>query len=117
MQVACNIRGAIHQELGLTMSFGIAVGKLAARLAGPLHKPSGMTVVPPHKAAAFLLDTPILKVPHLRYVCLLLRWHLLMVVTTTGVLQLFCGACCMSRLLSCLLTLRVQRYVSSSEQP
>ena len=66
VQVACNIRAAVQQELALTMSFGIAVGKLAARLAGPLHKPSGMTVVPPNQAAAFLLDTPILKVPHLR---------------------------------------------------
>lgn len=94
MQVACNIRGAVHQELGLTMSFGIAVGKLAARLAGPLHKPSGMTVVPPHKAAAFLLDTPILQVPHLRYVCLLLCWHPLMVVTVTGLVQLCCVVCC-----------------------
>lgn len=68
MQVACNIRAAVQREMALTMSFGIAVGKLAARLAGPLHKPSGMTVVPPHRAPAFLLDTPILKVPHLRCV-------------------------------------------------
>ncbi len=66
VQVACNTRAAVQQELALTMSFGIAVGKLAARLAGPLHKPSGMTIVPPNQAAAFLLDTPILKVPHLR---------------------------------------------------
>ncbi|KAA6424352.1 MAG: DNA polymerase eta-like [Trebouxia sp. A1-2] len=65
-QVACNIRALVQQELALTMSFGIAVGKLSARLAGPLHKPSGMTIVPPNQAAAFLLDTPILKVPHLR---------------------------------------------------
>ena len=63
----------MHQELGLTMSFGIAVGKLAARLAGPLHKPSGMTVVPPDGAAAFLLDTPLLKVPQLRCVLCLAR--------------------------------------------
>ena len=65
-QVAGNIRAAVRQEMGLSMSFGVAVGKLAARLAGPLHKPSGMTVVPPHHAPAFLLDTPILKIPHLR---------------------------------------------------
>ncbi|KAL0031278.1 hypothetical protein WJX77_012706 [Trebouxia sp. C0004] len=66
VQVACNIRAAVQQELALTMSFGVAGGKLAARLAGPLHKPFGMTVVPPHQAAAFLLDTPILEVPLLR---------------------------------------------------
>ena len=68
LQVASEIRSAVHLELGFSMSFGIAVGKLAARLAGPLHKPSGTTVVPPNKATAFLLDTPILKVPHLRCV-------------------------------------------------
>ena len=50
------------------MSFGIAEGKLAARLAGPLHKPSGITIVPPQHAARFLLGTPILKVPLLRSV-------------------------------------------------
>ena len=72
VQVACNIRAAVQQELAFTMSFGIAVGKLAARLAGPLHKPSGMTVVLPNQAAAFLLDTPILKVPHLRCISLAL---------------------------------------------
>ena len=66
LQVACEIKAAVHRELALTMSFGIAVGKLAARLAGPLHKPSGMTIVPPSHAAAFLLDTPILRIPHLR---------------------------------------------------
>ncbi|KAL3157452.1 hypothetical protein ABBQ32_011919 [Trebouxia sp. C0010 RCD-2024] len=48
------------------MSFGIATGKLTARLAGPLHKPSGMTVVPPNQAADFLSGTPILKIPQLR---------------------------------------------------
>ena len=69
MQVACKIRAEVQRDLGLTMSFGIAVGKLAARLAGPLHKPSGLTVVPPQQAAALLLGTPILKVPQLRYRC------------------------------------------------
>ena len=69
LQAASNIKAAVHKELSLTMSFGIATGKLAARLAGPLHKPSGMTVVPPNQAAAFLLGTPVLKVPQLRCVC------------------------------------------------
>ena len=68
LQAASNIKAAVQKELSLTMSFGIAAGKLAARLAGPIHKPSGMTVVPPSRAAAFLLETPILKVPHLRCV-------------------------------------------------
>lgn len=68
LQAASNIKAAVQQELSLTMSFGIATGKLAARLAGPLHKPSGMTVVPPSHAAAFLLGTPVLKIPHLRCV-------------------------------------------------
>ena len=68
LQAASDIKTAVQRELSLTMSFGIAAGKLTARLAGPLHKPSGMTVVPPSYAAAFLLETPISKVPHLRCV-------------------------------------------------
>lgn len=66
VQTACNIKAAVRKELSLTMSFGVATGKLTARLAGPLRKPSGMTVVPPNQAAAFLSGTPILKVPQLR---------------------------------------------------
>lgn len=65
-QVVGRIKAAVKRELGFSMSFGIAEGKLAARLAGPLHKPAGITVVPPQHAARFLLDTPILKVPLLR---------------------------------------------------
>ena len=71
VQVVSSIKAAVQKELGFTMSFGIAEGKLAARLAGPLHKPSGITVVPPQHAAQFLLGTPILKVPQLRPVLLL----------------------------------------------
>ena len=67
-QVVGNIRAAVKRELGFSMSFGIAEGKLAARLAGPLHKPSRITIVPPQHAARFLLGTPILKVPLLRSV-------------------------------------------------
>ena len=48
------------------MSFGIAVGKMAARLGGPLNKPCGVTIVPPQEAPALLLATPIVKVPYLR---------------------------------------------------
>ena len=66
LQVVGSIKAAVKQELGFSMSFGIAEGKLAARLAGPMHKPAGITVVPPHQAACFLLDTPILKIPQLR---------------------------------------------------
>ena len=66
LQVASQIKEAVRRQLGLTMSFGVAMGNLAARLAGPLNKPSGMTVVPPQQAPALLLGTPIVNIPQLR---------------------------------------------------
>ncbi|GAB4815205.1 hypothetical protein N2152v2_002251, partial [Parachlorella kessleri] len=67
VQVAAALRAAVAAELGgMTLSCGVARSKLVARLAGPLAKPDGLTVVPDGEAARFVQSVPLRKVPSLR---------------------------------------------------
>jgi DNA polymerase-4 len=52
--IASSIKAAVRQELGLTISAGVATTKLVAKIASDLHKPDGLVVVPPGTEAAFL---------------------------------------------------------------
>lgn len=51
--IAAQIRAAIHDELQLTASAGVARSKFAAKIASDVDKPDGLTVVP-DDVAAFL---------------------------------------------------------------
>jgi DNA polymerase-4 len=55
------IKQAIKEELGLTVSAGIAPLKFIAKIASDLNKPDGLTVVPPEQVDAFLEPLPIDK--------------------------------------------------------
>lgn len=64
--LAAALRAAAKQQLGITLSVGIARNKLLARLASPCGKPDGLAVVPDAAAVAFICHFPLQKVPLLR---------------------------------------------------
>jgi DNA polymerase-4 len=55
------IKAAVHDEIGLTISVGVATTKLVAKVASDLQKPDGLVVVPPGEEAAFLSPLPITR--------------------------------------------------------
>ena len=57
--IARAIKAAVHDEIGLTISVGVARTKLVAKIASDLRKPDGLVVVPPGTEAAFLAPLPI----------------------------------------------------------
>ena len=57
--IARRIKAAVHDEVGLTASVGVATTKLVAKVASDLRKPDGLVVVPPGDEAAFLAPLPI----------------------------------------------------------
>lgn len=59
--VAKHIQQAIWQELRLTCSAGVSYNKFLAKVASDFQKPSGLTVITPQDAAAFLRVLPIDK--------------------------------------------------------
>jgi DNA polymerase-4 len=61
--LASRIRQLIREETGLTASAGIAPNKLIAKIASDWNKPDGQFTVPPSKAADFMTDLPLKKIP------------------------------------------------------
>lgn len=59
--IARRIKAAIHDEIQLTASVGVATTKLVAKIASDLRKPDGLVVVPPGEEAAFLAPLPIAR--------------------------------------------------------
>jgi DNA polymerase IV len=55
------IRAAVRDEVGLTVSVGVATTKLVAKVASDLRKPDALVVVPPGEEAAFLAPLPITR--------------------------------------------------------
>ena len=64
-EVARRIKYAIHTEVGLTASVGVATGKLVAKIAGGSRKPDSLVMVTPGTEAAFLAPLPIGVIPGL----------------------------------------------------
>ena len=56
--VAREIKKAVYEELGITVSVGIAASRLVARIASGLQKPDGLTVVSPGTEREFLSGLP-----------------------------------------------------------
>jgi DNA polymerase-4 len=52
--IARSIKDAVHDEIRLTISVGVATTKLVAKIASDLEKPDGLVVVPRGSEAAFL---------------------------------------------------------------
>lgn len=59
--VARAIKAAIHDDLRLTASVGVATTRLVAKIASDLRKPDGLVVVPPGDEASFLAPLPIAR--------------------------------------------------------
>ena len=64
-EVARRIKYAIHTEVGLTASVGVATSKLVAKIAGSGRSPDGLVLVQPGSEADFLAPLPIGVIPGL----------------------------------------------------
>ncbi|WNJ17608.1 DNA polymerase IV [Pontibacter sp. G13] len=60
-QIARQIRAEIFEETHLTASAGISINKFLAKVASDIHKPNGVTLIPPDRIEPFLEDLPIDK--------------------------------------------------------
>ena len=60
-EIAEMIKRAVVEEIGITVSAGVAPSKFVAKIASDLHKPDGLTVVPEDQVKAFLEPLPIDK--------------------------------------------------------
>jgi DNA polymerase-4 len=58
-EIGRTIKRRVRDEIGLTVSVGIATNKLCAKVASDLRKPDGLVIVPPSGEAAFLASLPI----------------------------------------------------------
>ncbi|HLF05164.1 MAG TPA: DNA polymerase IV [Dehalococcoidia bacterium] len=61
LAVALDLKEAVRQATGLTLSVGAGASKSVAKIASDLHKPDGLVVVPPGEEAAFLAPLPVGK--------------------------------------------------------
>lgn len=53
-EIARRIKQLVKEETGLTVSAGVAPLKFVAKIASDLHKPDGLTIVPPDQVKQFL---------------------------------------------------------------
>ncbi len=56
--LAQHVQARVRDEVGLSASLGVATNKQVAKVASDLHKPGGLTVVPPGAEAQFLAPLP-----------------------------------------------------------
>ena len=57
--MAQEIRKLVHQEVGITLSAGIAPNKFLAKIASDWNKPNGQFVITPQQIADFVLPLPV----------------------------------------------------------
>jgi len=62
-QLADEIRRAVRQEVGITVSVGISTTRTLAKMASESNKPNGSTVVPGKRVDRFLCDIPVRDIP------------------------------------------------------
>jgi DNA polymerase-4 len=58
-EAASTVKERVRQEVGLTVSVGVASSKSVAKIASGLNKPDGLTVVPPGGERQFLAPLPV----------------------------------------------------------
>ncbi len=61
-RIATALRRAIHQELGITVSAGVAPNKFLAKVASDWDKPDGLCVIPPERVQEFVAQLPVKRV-------------------------------------------------------
>ena len=59
--IAADLRQRVADEIGLTISVGVATSKSVAKIASDMDKPDGLTVVPPGTERDFLAPLPVRK--------------------------------------------------------
>jgi DNA polymerase IV len=57
--VAERVRARVLDEVGLTVSAGVATVKMVAKIASDANKPNGLTIVPPGTEAQYLAPMPV----------------------------------------------------------
>jgi DNA polymerase-4 len=62
-KIARAIKTEIRSQLGLTCSVGGAPVRFLAKIASDMHKPDGLTIIPPQAVPGFIKTLPIEKVP------------------------------------------------------
>ncbi len=60
-EIAQKIKAAVREEIGLTVSAGVAPSKFVAKIASDMNKPDGLTVVLPEQVREFLDPLPVSK--------------------------------------------------------
>ena len=55
--IAHDIRRTVHREAGITVSVGVSVTRILAKMASEYHKPNGVTIVPDNLINPFLYRT------------------------------------------------------------
>ncbi|MBN2432315.1 MAG: DNA polymerase IV [Acidobacteria bacterium] len=60
-RLAVEIKERIRTRTGLTASAGVSFNKFLAKIASEIHKPDGLTIIPPAKAAEFIDRLPVGK--------------------------------------------------------
>ena len=61
--IAKALKDEVCKETGLKASVGVAPNKFLAKIASDWDKPDGLTVIPPHKVAEFVIDLSLNKIP------------------------------------------------------
>ncbi|MGH1461551.1 MAG: DNA polymerase IV [Neptuniibacter sp.] len=60
--IAEEIRSRVRQEVGITISAGVAPNKFLAKIASDWKKPDGLFVIKPSEVDAFLISLPVRKI-------------------------------------------------------
>ena len=60
--IAANMKKTIDSELGLTVTVGLSLTKVLAKVASKHQKPNGMTIIPGRAIAYYLKDLPVEKI-------------------------------------------------------
>ncbi len=60
--IAEEIRNRVREEVGITISAGVAPNKFLAKVASDWNKPDGLFVIHPSQVATFITDLPVKKI-------------------------------------------------------
>ena len=63
IETAKVIRSQVQQQVGITVSVGVAENKFLAKVASDWRKPNGLFAVKPHQVAAFVAELEVRKIP------------------------------------------------------